>query len=291
MIERFTRGRQPIVCVDFGHDRLSVLEVAEGSVTRWITRPLPEDALRNGDPILPGYVGEAVRQSMARADMHAQRVRIALPDEATVSRQVTLPAMPARDLVKAMHFVAEQHIPFPIARARWAWDVVQRDRSSITIYLVATWRDLVDRYGELARAAGLEPEVLEPRALAVARALDQDQALVLDAGTSRLHVTLLVGGQPTFVDEAEVGAEVPDEREALDRLLQRAYRHQSQVAGTPGRLAPVLLAGELEDADLELPMPGRPVSEVLNGQLPLAPHGFRPGGYLANLGLSMRGAR
>lgn len=291
MIGRLTRGRQPVVCVDFGRDRLSAIEVAEGTVTRWITRPLPEDALRNGDPILPGYVGEAVRQSMARAGMQARRVRIALPDEATVSRQVTLPAMPDRDLVKAMHFVAEQHIPFPIGRARWAWDVVKRDRATITIYLVATWRDLVDRYAELAGAAGLEPEVLEPRSLAVARALDQDQALVLDAGDSRLHVTLLVGGQPTFVDEAEVGAAVPDEREALDRLLQRAYRHQSQVAGTPGRLAPVLLAGELEYADLELPVPGRPVSEVLNGQLPPAPQGFRPGGYLANLGLSMRDAR
>jgi Tfp pilus assembly PilM family ATPase len=160
MIERFTRGRQPVVCVDFGRDRLSAMEVVQGTVTRWITRPLPQDALRNGDPILPGYVGEAVRQSMARAGMQARRVRIALPDEATVSRQVTLPAMPGRDLVKALHFVAEQHIPFPIARARWAWDVVHRDRTTITIYLVATWRDLVDRYAELATAAGLEPEVL-----------------------------------------------------------------------------------------------------------------------------------
>jgi type IV pilus assembly protein PilM len=290
MIGRLTRGRQPIVCVDFGRDRLSLLEVAEGTVTRWITRPLPEDALRNGDPILPVYVGEAVRQSMVRAGMTARRVRIALPDEATVSRQITLPAMPRRDLVKAVHFAAEHHIPFSIDRARWAWDVVEQDRSTISLYLVATWRDLVDRYAEMAAAAGLEPELLEPRAIAMARALDQDQALVLDAGDNRLHVTLLVGGQPILVDEVAVNA-TSDERDALDRLLQRAYRHQSAVAGTPGRLAPVLLAGELEYADLELPVPGRPVSEVLNGQLPLAPQGFRPGAYLANLGLSMRGVK
>jgi len=290
MMGRFG-GRQPVACVDFGRDKLSILEVAEGTITRWMTRPLPEDALRNGDPILPGYVGEAVRQSMARAGMQARRVRIALPDEATVSRQITLPPMPRRDLVKAMHYVAEQHIPFSIERARWAWDVVHQDRGGIVIYLVATWRDLVDRYAELATAAGLEPELLEPRAIAMARALDQDQALVLDAGANRLHMTLLVGGQPILVDEIAVDATGPDEREAVDRLLQRAYRHQSSVAGTPGRLAPVLLAGELEFADLELPVPGRPVTEVLNGHLPMAPGGFQPGAYLANLGLSMRKAR
>lgn len=291
MIGRLGRGRQPVACVDLGRDRLTIVEIVDGSVARWISHPLPGDALRNGDPVEPAYIGDAIHQAMARAGMQAQRLRIALADEATVSRHVTVPAMPQRDLAKAMHFAAEKHIPFPIERARWAWDVISRDAETLTVYLVATWRDLVDRYAEVGRAAQLEPEVLEPRAIAVARALDQEQALVLDAGDRRLHVTLLVAGQPVLVDEVEVGTVVPDEREALDRLLQRAYRHQSAVAGTPGRLAPVLLAGELEYAELELPVPGRPVSEVLNGQLPVAPHGFQPGAYLANLGLSMREPR
>jgi type IV pilus assembly protein PilM len=288
MISRLIRSRQPIVCLDFGRDRLTALEVADGAVTRWISRPLPQDALSSGDPILPGYLGDAVRQTLARATIASRRVRIALPDEATVSRQVTLPPMARRDLPRAMQFAAEKHIPFPIERARWAWDVIAEGREGITVYLVATWRDVVERYAEMARAAGLEPEVLEPRAVSVARALDQEQALVLDAGVSRLHATLVVTGQPTFVDEVVVGSVVLDEREALARLQQRAYRHQSTVAGAPGRLAPVLLAGDLEDADLPLPVAGRRVSEVLNGQLPRSPQGFRPGAYLANLGLSMR---
>jgi type IV pilus assembly protein PilM len=291
MIERFLRSRRPVVCLDFGRDRLTAMELADGAVTRWISRPLPEDALSSGDPILPSYLGDAVRQTLAQAAIVGRRVRIALPDEATVSRQVTLPPMARRDLPRAMQFAAEKHIPFPIERARWAWDVIAQGREGVTVYLVATWRDVVERYAEMARAAGLEPEVLEPRAVSVARALDQDQALVLDAGLSRLHATLVVAGQPTFVDEVVVGSVVQDDREALDRLLQRAYRHQSTVAGAPGRLAPVLLAGDLEDADLPLPIAGRPVSEVLNGQLPRSPQGFRPGAYLANLGLSMRRSR
>lgn len=291
MIERLLRARQPFVCLDFGRDRLNALEVADGAVTRWISRPLPADALNSGDPTLPEYLGDAVRQTLARATITSRRARIALPDEATVSRQITLPPMARRDLPRAMLFAAERHLPFPIDRARWAWDVVAQAPDRITVYLVATWRDVVDRYAEMARLAGLEPEVLEPRALSVARALDQDQALVLDAGASRLHATLVVGGQPAFIDEAVVGNVVDDERDALDRLLQRAYRHQSTVAGLPGRLAPVLLAGDLEHAELPLPVAGRPVSEVLNGQLPRAPQGFKPGGYLANLGLSMRRPR
>src|SRR5258708_6972581 len=139
MIERLKGARPPMVCIDFGRDQLSAVEVVDGAITRWISRALPDDALRGGDPILPGYVAEA---------------------------------------------------------------------------------------------------------------------LVLDAGARRLHATLLVTGQPSYVDEVVVGTVVHDLREALDRLLQRAYRHQSTASGSPGRLAPVLLAGDLEYAELSLPVAG-----------------------------------
>ncbi len=291
MIERIVHTKRPVVCLDLSRDRLTALEVAEGAVTRWTSRPLVEDALRNGDPMLPGYLAETMHDALAQAGIVARRARIALPDEATVSRQLTLPPMAWRDLARAMRFAAEKHIPFSIERARWAWDVIDRTSEGTVVYLVATWRDVVERYAEIARTAGLEPEVLEPRMLAVARALDQEQALVLDADQRRVHAMLVVTGQPTYVDEVVVGSVVQDRREALDRLLQRAYRYQSSTNGAAGRLAPVLLAGDLEHADLALPVVGRPVSDVLNGQLPGIPTGFQPGAYLANLGLSMRGTR
>ncbi len=288
MMTRLGAGSRPVICLDFGRDRLSVVEVVDGAVGRWSARPLAEGSLQNGDPVHPGAMGEAVRQLVSRAGMQASRARMALPDEATVSRLLVLPVMPRRDLERAMHFAAERHLPFPIARARWSWDVVERTPQRLMLYLVATWRDLAEHYADIARAAGLVPEVLEPRALAVARAVDQERALLLDGGERRVHATLLVGGQPVFVDDVMTGSGVIDRREALDRLLQHAYRYQSTAAGAPGRLAPVLLAGDLETDDLDLPVAGRPISEVLNGQLPAAPVGFPAGEYLANLGLSMR---
>jgi Tfp pilus assembly PilM family ATPase len=291
VIDRLTRRPRPLVCLDFGRDQLTAVEFVDGAVTRWTSRNLAEDVLRNGDPTHPGLLGEAVRQLLARAGIEGRRVRMALPDDATVSRHLGLPAMPRRDLARAMHYAAEKHVPFPIDRARWAWDVVGWSADRVQVYLVATWRDVVDHFVEVARAADLVPELLEPRAVAVARALDQDRALLVDAGAYRLHAMLLIDRQPAFVDQVLTGRDLGDRREALDRLLQRAYRYQSTEAGGGGRLAPVLLAGELELAELSLPVGGRPVSEVLNGQLPAAPAQFRPGAYLANLGLSMRRRR
>src|SRR5207249_2943162 len=116
--------RQRMICLDFSRDRLTALEVADQMVSRWFARPLGDDIMRNGDPTDPAALGGLVRQSLAMAGIETRRARIALPDEATVSRVLTMPAMPQKDLVRAMRYAAERSIPFPIDSARWSWDVV-----------------------------------------------------------------------------------------------------------------------------------------------------------------------
>lgn len=280
--------RSRAACLDFGHGQLSVLEVVDRAVTGWDLRSLPDGLLRNGDPSEPEALGGLVRESLRLAGIEARRARMTLPDEVAVSRHFTLPKMPRRDLARAVRYSAERHLPFPIDRARWVWDVVDATDASVRVYLVAAWSDIIDRYALVARSAGLEPEILEPRSTAIARALRQDRALLVDGSSTRVYLTLLVDGQPIFVDEHSAGQGAAQQREVIDRMLQHAFRYQSTLSDGSTRMPPVLLAGELEDADLQLPVMGRPVSRVLNGALPAAPAGFRAGRFLANLGLAMR---
>lgn len=279
------------VCLDFSRDHLSAVEVVDGTISAWETWPLPPGILFNGDPVDSPSLGDLVRRCLPSIGVQGKQVRMAMPDEATVSRHLVMPRMPRRELVQAMRFTAEQHIPFPIGRARYSWDVVEMLPEGIRVYLVAAWRDVVDRYAEVARIAGLQPEVLEPRSVAVARALDQDRALLVDTGANSLYLTLFIDGQPMLVDEQPLEGTAGDRREAMDRLLHRAFRYQSMVPGEDVRMAPVLLAGELELAEFELPISGRPVTQVLNGHMPPPPPGFHAGKYLANLGLAMRSSR
>lgn len=280
-----------IVCLDFSRDHLSFVEVVDKTVSAWGIQPLPAGILFNGDPVDSAELGDLARRFLLTLGVKGKRTRMAMPDEATVSRHLVMPRMPRRDLVQAMRFTAEQHIPFPINRACWSWDVVETVPDGIRVFLVAAWRDVVERYAEVARFAGLQPELLEPRSVAVARSLAQDRALLVDEDARGIHLTLFIDGQPMLVDQQPLEATAGGRRDAMDKLLHRAFRYQSSVPGASARMAPVLLAGELEFGELDLPVPGRPVTEVLNGHLPSVPLGFHAGKYLANLGLSMRSSR
>src|SRR5262249_1180341 len=125
LLERLSPQPPRCVCLDFGRDHLSALEVFNGAITRWIAVPLAEEDLDNGSPADPKALAAAVGAALRLAGMEARIARIALPDEATVSRQLQLPAMPRRDLRRAMHLAARPDNPFPLARAAWTSDLVR----------------------------------------------------------------------------------------------------------------------------------------------------------------------
>jgi hypothetical protein len=277
-----------VVCLDFSLNRLCAIEVSDGRVLRWAVQPLSPGSLRGGDPTDVAALAEGIRWTLQGAGIEARRARIAVSDDAAVVRVVEVPRMPRRHLRGALRYLSEQQMPFPAGQASLAWDVLERRGDSQRVYLAAAWKDVVQRLAETARAAGLEPELVEPRSLAVGRAIGQDQAIVVDAAEMQVRLTYVAQAQAPFTDEAPLPPE--QEWEAVNRLLGRALRSDATPA------PPVLLAGELEPAAgrreaAALIVRVEAASEMLNGHGPVRPPGMPSGVLLGPLGLAMQGSR
>jgi Type IV pilus assembly protein PilM len=280
------RQDRPFVCVDFILDQLRVIEVDKGEITGFFVRPLAAGSLRSGDPVEPAVIGSQLRQAMNAMRMAGVDARLALPDEAAVAKIVELPRMPDRHLRKAVAFAVERELPFPMDRAAWSWEVVARDENTIAVYLVAAWRDIIDRVVEVAVSAGLRPTVVEPRALAVARAVGMPRVNVLEAYGNQLHLTQVLPSQAPYVDLSLYPSDPDDAETAIERLLQRSNRRNLVVSDLEP--SPVVLAGDLEDAGPQLKFPTAPFSGVLNGNPPYRPHGMDCRDHVASIGLAMR---
>jgi Tfp pilus assembly PilM family ATPase len=264
-----------------------VLETEGSSIANWLTQPLDADALRNGDPVDPETLGAQLREALRAGGIKATRARVAIPDEAVVTRVVELPGIPKRHLAGVMRFAAEQELPFPLPRANWVWDAPRSGGMGWTVWLVGAWRDVVDRLIQVVRTAGLSLEVVEPRSLSMARALDIDQVLILDAEGRSVQLTGLLGRRPPFTERMTLNLDRTDWREAVDRLLKLAIAHQAENR-RPSGLTPVMVAGDLESSDLQLARPVVPVSLAMNGNPPERPPTFPSGKFLGPLGLARR---
>jgi hypothetical protein len=279
-------GSEPFVCLDFSLDRLAAVEVADGQVVRWIVQTLAAGSLRGGDPVDPKELGVQFKTALARAGITAKKARIAISDDAAVVRVVEIPKIPKRHMAGAIRYLSEQETPFPPGRASLAWDVVERRQDITRVYLAAAWRDVVQRLAEAARGAGLDPKVMEPRSLAVIRAIGRDQVFVLDAGERLARLTYVSRAETPFTDQVPILGD--GKWEAASLMLRRALR--GQRAATP----PVLLAGELEEGanrpeSAILGVSAQPASAAVNGHGPARPSDLPSGALLAPLGLAIRG--
>lgn len=277
--------RRPMVCLDIALERMCAIEVAGDEVTRWMCERLDSRSMQGGDPADPPALAASLRNALDASGITGRRARISISDESVVTRIIKLPHMPRRHLPAAMRFAAERELPFLLDRAYYDWDVIGEDRTGTTILLVASWRDIVDRMVEVVTLAGLSPESVEPRSLAVARVLNLKRAVLLDAEGLNLYMTLYLDSQAPYFEQAPIGADGGDWRTALEILLDRAIRHQNRDS-RPGGPAPVLVAGELEQAALKLPVQATAASSALNGHGPMRPVGLPSGRLLAPLGLA-----
>src|SRR4030081_920918 len=256
------RSQQSVLCVDFGLDRLTVIEVNAGGITGWSIRDLPPRVVRNGDPVDPGQVAKLLKQAIKESALSAVRARFSLPDEAAIFRLVELPAMPRRHVHRALSYMLDKDVPLPLDRMCWVWDILEKTDIGYRICVVAAWRDVIDRIARVASEAGLQLELVEPRSLATARALDGDRVVVFDSSAERLQTLYLKRGHMPFVDQAPVGRDQETCARTLERLLRKGRTVEDESAANEM----VVLGGDLEDLDLPLSMPARPVSQVLAEQ-------------------------
>jgi hypothetical protein len=262
------------------------VEVVDNRVVRWTVQPLVAGGLRGGDPLDAEHLAGELKSALARAGITAKKARIAISDDAAVVRVVDVPRIPRRHMAGAIRYLSEQETPFPPGRASLAWDVLERRQDTMRVYLAAAWKDVVQRLADASKGAGLEPQVIEPRSLAISRAIGQEQAIVLEAGEVLAGLTFVSRTETPFSDQVPVLG--GGKWEAANVMLGRALRSQS------GTNPPVLLAGDLEEAanrpeSAHLSVSASPASAALNGHGPARPAGMPGGALLAPLGLAARG--
>lgn len=270
------------ITVDLALDRLAVLETDGSNVVRWADMPLARGALNQGDPVDSRQLGVLLADIVQQSGMKARRARLTISDEAAVTRIVHPPRMPRRHLELAVPFLAEREMPFPTDRARFAWDLVTTGEGR-GVMMAGAWKDVVDRIVEVAATAGLEPTVVEPRSLTLARALGIDSAVVIETGSRQASATVLQDFHLAHLDHVPWSSDPQERAYALHHLVEKVVRSQPSM----GQL-PIVVAGDLESFEFETGFPAVPASRFLNGHRPQRPERLPAGRFLANLGLAMR---
>jgi type IV pilus assembly protein PilM len=237
LLKRSSNSSPAVVGLDLDPSYLAAAEVhVNGSISvrRAAVAPLRPGVLRDGEVSDSAALTEAIRAMWAEHKL-PDRVRLGIANQRIVVRTLDLPPLTDhKAIASAVRVEAPDHIPMPMDEAVLDFHslgMVETPSGPRTrVVVVAVRREMVERYAEAVRAAGLKLEGIDLSAFALVRALgagDADDDGVLFVNVAGLtNVAVASAGSCLFTRAAAGGLDVMVHSLADRRGLTLEHAHQ-----------------------------------------------------------------
>lgn len=144
--------------------------------------------------------------------LQTEYVVASLPEEKAFLKIISMPIMEQEELMSAVKYEAENHIPLPMEEVYLDSQIIAPLYDHIDhldVLIAALPKKIVDSYMELFQAAGLKPVALEVESQAIARALVKNQTspfplLIIDLGAGRTSFIIFAGYSLRFTSSIPV---------------------------------------------------------------------------------------
>ncbi|HEX2032042.1 MAG TPA: type IV pilus assembly protein PilM [Actinomycetota bacterium] len=199
--------------LDVGATAVRAVELSLGSDPPALVRaaqvPLSPGAVRAGEIREVDAVTEAVRELWRRGRFRSKQATMGIGNQRVVVREVTVPALPPKELRQSLGYQVQDLIPIPVEDAVLDYDVLdefeQDGARSMRLLVVAAQREMVGRFVEAASSARVQPIGVDLVPFALIRAVGQDEGLGLDEEDRGGEAIIDVGADVTNICVHERG--------------------------------------------------------------------------------------
>lgn len=251
--------------LDLEQGTIAAAEVRVGRqnqiLTRVHVRGLPEGLMFEGEVVDPDALASELKSFWKDGGFASRRVELGVANQKIVVRTMEFPQIDEKELRAAVAFHAQEHIPIPIDEAildfKVMWEFTGDDGAvKQRILLVAAQRDMVGRFLEVTRKAGLDVLGIDLQAFALIRALAPQSSFIdqgaptaeapsvqvlalVNIGCGITNLAITANGVPQFTRVINLGSEVLNQALISHRAVARDEAEMLRVM--------IGLAGEQPD--------------------------------------------
>jgi type IV pilus assembly protein PilM len=215
----FGRGKTT-VGLDIGSSAIKVAEIESRSdglhLVNYGVGDLVPEAIVDGEIMDRQMVVEAVQNLLESRGIKQRRVASGIAGRGVIVKKITMERLDPKDAREAIHWEAEQHVPYDINDVSLDFEILGLDvgPKQMQVLLVAAKKDLVSTHADLIREAGLTPTVIDINSFAVQNAAeanydfgpDEIVALV-NVGAELTNVNIVRGGVPLYTQDLSIGGQ------------------------------------------------------------------------------------
>jgi type IV pilus assembly protein PilM len=210
---------QDTIGLDIGKASIIGVQVggkAPGLVLRGChERAIPEGLVFEGEVLDPAGLARELKAFVKESRMKGKFVHLAVGNQKVIVRNIEVPDMGEAELQGAIEFQAQDYIPIPVEEVVLDFQVVSRHAEEDgtvkqQVLLVAAQKDMIQRYVDAAKMAGLRVAGIDVPAFALIRAIAPPVAFVdqgaesavalgiVNVASSVSTVVVAVDGVPKF---------------------------------------------------------------------------------------------
>jgi type IV pilus assembly protein PilM len=281
-----------MVTLDFEDTFIKIMAVSGRRVEAAASLPLEPGLVHDGVIVNPVAVGRRINDLMTAQGISEKRVIVSISGIHSIYRVVNVPRLPKKLLDEAARREMERLMPVPLNELYTSWQSIGISDIETIICLVGMPRSTVDAMLDTLHQAGLQPEAMDVRPLALARVADERDALVINVQPSGFDIVVTIDGIPELLrslpfpsDAASPDEKVAEVKEELDRTI--AFYNSSHKGSEITTKIAAFVSGELGEMMAEtLEHRVKPLPQLLSYA-----DGLNTSEYAANIGLALRQTR
>jgi len=189
-----------VVTLDIDSATIKLLETGRGTVRKWASVSLEPEKVEGEEVSEQPALGTTVKRLMVSSGIKASKVIASFSGLYSLSRILSVPDPPSGvTFQESVLEMARETMPLSVDKLYLSWQTIAAGEGARQVLLVGVPRDVLDGEVQSLKAVGINPRVLELRAMALARAVNKEQALILNIEHTSLDVVVVVNGIPEIM--------------------------------------------------------------------------------------------
>ncbi len=288
-------GFQDKVTLNIEGDSVRVMVTRGKQVTKWGSVPLSPDMIRDGlilDPIVVGSTASALLESQ---NISTKKAVASLSGLHSSLRILKLPSMARGMLGEAVQRESEKVMPIDLEELHLSWQDLGVEDDQHQIFVLGIPRNMMDTQIQTLQETGLQPHLMDLKPLALMRAVNRKDALIIDVEANDFDIVLVDDGLPAIMRTIFLGQDSLSPQEAADRIVAELSRtvkfyQESHEDSTLSPSTPHFLVGTLgADSQLAELIQTRVDYPIEPLTTPLKyPADFPVNQYVVNIGLALK---
>ena len=238
------------VTLNISSTSVRLLSVKGRQVRKWGSVPLPPGLVKDGLILRPKVVGAVISALFKSTEIPKTRVITSLTGLSFIHRILSLPRIESDSQQEAIQRAARKEMPLSLEELYLCGQAISEGPDETDLFVIGVPRNLIDALVQTLGEAGIQPYLVDLNPLALARAANREEAIIVALEPGCSDIVLVADGMPTImhtITPRGEGAILEDNiRLLVDELSKIVEFYNSNRPQNPfSPTAPLLLTGEL----------------------------------------------